>query len=65
MGRELSGRLMEIVEALPLKPGMRILEIGCGPGAMAREMAARVGNGHVLAIDDQRNLVYTIENTFL
>ena len=51
MGKELSGRLMEIVEALPLKPGMRILEIGCGPGAMAREMAARIGDGHVLAID--------------
>lgn len=51
MGRELSGRLAEIVAALPLQPGMRVLEIGCGPGAMAREMAARVGDGHVLAID--------------
>lgn len=30
---------------------MRVLEIGCGPGAMAREMAARIGDGHVLAID--------------
>jgi cyclopropane fatty-acyl-phospholipid synthase-like methyltransferase len=51
MGRELSGRLAEIVAALPLKPGMRVLEIGCGPGAMAREMASRIGAGHVLAID--------------
>jgi cyclopropane fatty-acyl-phospholipid synthase-like methyltransferase len=30
---------------------MRVLEIGCGPGAMAREIAARIGDGHVLAID--------------
>jgi cyclopropane fatty-acyl-phospholipid synthase-like methyltransferase len=51
MGRELSGRLAEIVAALPLQPGMRVLEIGCGPGAMAREMASRIGTGHVLAID--------------
>jgi cyclopropane fatty-acyl-phospholipid synthase-like methyltransferase len=47
----LSGRLKAIVDALPLRPGMRVLEIGCGPGAMARAMARRVGDGHVLAID--------------
>ncbi|WLR92989.1 SAM-dependent methyltransferase [Shinella zoogloeoides] len=51
MARDLSPRLLEIVEALPLKPGQRILEIGCGPGAMAREIARRIGDGHVLAID--------------
>jgi precorrin-6B methylase 2 len=49
---ELSSRLRDIVNALPLRPGMRVLEIGCGPGAMAREMAGRVGpQGAVLAID--------------
>lgn len=47
----LSPRRLEIVEALPLEPGLRVLEIGCGPGAMAREIAARIGNGHILAID--------------
>jgi cyclopropane fatty-acyl-phospholipid synthase-like methyltransferase len=47
----LSPRLLAIVEALPLRPGMRVLEIGCGPGAMAREIARRIGDGHILAID--------------
>ncbi len=48
----LSARLNEIVEALPLKVGMRVLEIGCGPGALAREIAVRVGpEGAVLGID--------------
>jgi SAM-dependent methyltransferase len=30
---------------------MRVLEIGCGPGAAAREIARRLERGHVLAID--------------
>lgn len=47
----LSARLSRIVEALSLRPGLRVLEIGCGPGAMARELAARIADGQVLAID--------------
>ena len=47
----LSPRLAAIVDALPLRPGIRVLEIGCGPGAAARAVAARIGGGHVLAID--------------
>lgn len=51
MASRLSPRLLAIAEALPLRPGMRVLEIGCGPGALAREITARIGDGHVLAID--------------
>jgi SAM-dependent methyltransferase len=47
----LSRRLAEIVDALPLRPGIRVLEIGCGPGAAARAIAHRIGDGHILAID--------------
>lgn len=48
----LSPRLAEIVDALPLEPGMRVLEIGGAPGAAAREVAQRVGpRGHVMVID--------------
>lgn len=48
----MSRRLEEVVEALPLRPGLRVIEIGCGPGAAAREVADRVGpSGHVLAVD--------------
>lgn len=52
MGAPLSIRLRELVDALPLAPGMRVLEIGCGPGAAARAIAERVSpGGYVLAID--------------
>lgn len=46
-----SRRLAAIVEALPLHPGMRVLEIGCGPGVAARAVLHRIGKGHVLGID--------------
>jgi SAM-dependent methyltransferase len=51
MPADLSPRLAEIVDALPLRPGLRVLEIGCGPGAAARAVANRIPNGHVLGID--------------
>lgn len=51
MVTDLSPRLAEIVDALPLRPGLRVLEIGCGPGAAARAVAARIANGQVLGID--------------
>lgn len=49
--QKLSQRLRQIVDALPLREGIRILEIGCGPGAAAREIAIRIGTGYVLGID--------------
>jgi SAM-dependent methyltransferase len=47
----ISSRLAAIVDALPLRPGLRVLEIGCGPGVAARAVLQRIGTGHVLAID--------------
>lgn len=48
---QLSDRLRAVVEALPLTRGIRVLEVGCGPGAAAREVARRIGSGHVVGID--------------
>lgn len=47
----LSRRLADILDRLPLAPGMRVLEVGCGSGALTRAMAGLVGPGHVLGID--------------
>ena len=52
MSGRLSPRLRAVVDALPLRPGLRVLEVGGAPGAAAREVAARVGpTGHVLVLD--------------
>ncbi len=48
---QLSPRLKGIVDALPLRNGMRVLEIGCGTGAAARAIIQRLPNVYVLAID--------------
>lgn len=47
----LSPRLAAIVDALPVTPQSRVLEIGCGPGAAARAIARRLDTGFILAID--------------
>jgi cyclopropane fatty-acyl-phospholipid synthase-like methyltransferase len=53
----LSPRLAAIVDALPLRPGMRVLEVGCGPGVAAREVARRLRGGHVLGIDRSQKAI--------
>lgn len=40
-----------MVDSLPLWPGARVLEIGCGPGAAARAVAERLTSGYILATD--------------
>lgn len=49
---KLSPRLAAVVDALPLAPGLHVIEIGCGPGAAARAVAERLGpDGRVVAVD--------------
>ncbi len=52
-----SPRIDEFAQALPLRSGLRVLEIGCGPGVAAREVMRRIGDGKVLAIDRSEKAV--------
>lgn len=57
MTSSLSPRLAALVDALPITPESRVLEIGCGPGAAARAVAKRLESGHILAIDRSASAV--------
>lgn len=60
----LSPRLAAILDALPLKPGMRVLEIGGAPGAAARAACERLApGGHILVIDRSATGIAQIERT--
>ena len=37
-----------------LRPGMRLLDVGCGPGSITRGLAARVAPGQVIGLDLSR-----------
>ena len=57
----LSPRLSEIVDALPIRPGMRVLEIGGAPGIAARAIVERIPEVHVLVIDRSERGVAQME----
>jgi trans-aconitate methyltransferase len=51
MPSSVSPRILAAVDALPLWPGIRVLEVGCGPGVAAREIIRRWPSAYVLGID--------------
>ncbi len=53
-----SDRIAHALAALALRPGMRVLEIGCGCGVAAREVPKVVGpRGIVLGLDRSANAI--------
>ncbi|MCC7352767.1 MAG: methyltransferase domain-containing protein [Anaerolineae bacterium] len=47
-----------VLDRLDLRPGMNVLDVGCGPGRLAIPIAARVGpTGQVVALDVQAEML--------
>jgi SAM-dependent methyltransferase len=51
MGRYTKSLAPVFAEASAIRPGMRVLDVGCGPGGLTAELADRVGEENVAAID--------------
>jgi ubiquinone/menaquinone biosynthesis C-methylase UbiE len=51
-----------IVRRLGIRPGMRVVDVGCGPGRLTLPVARAVGDeGEVLAVDMQRRMLDIVE----
>lgn len=47
-----------IIEHLDLQPGMKVLDVGCGPGRLTIPIAEKIGpQGEVVAIDIQPGML--------
>jgi SAM-dependent methyltransferase len=51
MGRYAPTLAVALADAAGVRIGMRVLDVGCGPGGLTRELVARVGAENVAAID--------------
>ncbi len=63
-GRDVFDRRQEVVQALGLKPGMAVADIGAGTGLYSRMFAAQVGEkGQVFAVDISEKFVNHVRET--
>ena len=57
MGRYSRSLAPQVAALAGLAKGMRVLDVGCGPGALASEVAVIVGEQNVAAIDPEQQFV--------
>src|SRR5690349_13292307 len=63
-GRAIYDRRFEILDAMGLRPGMNVADIGAGSGLISRLIAQRVApGGTVYAVDVAKNMVDYITRT--
>lgn len=55
MGRYAPTLAVSLTDFAHVQAGMRVVDIGCGPGGLTRELVARVGAANVAAIDPAPN----------
>jgi ubiquinone/menaquinone biosynthesis C-methylase UbiE len=57
-----SARTRRTIENLAIRPGMRVLDAGCGPGRLTIPLAGALGpDGEVTAIDIQEEMLHEAE----
>jgi SAM-dependent methyltransferase len=57
MGRYSTQLSSQLADLAQVRPGQRVLDVGCGPGALTAELVGRVGAGSVSAVDPSEPFV--------
>ena len=57
MGRYSRGLSAQLADFAGVGPGMRVIDVGCGPGALIGELVGRVGTASVSAVDPSEPFV--------
>ncbi len=57
MGRYSSQLSAQMADLAGVRAGQRVIDVGCGPGALTRELVARLGVGAVAAVDPSQQFV--------
>ncbi len=60
MGRYSEPLAGELMQLLPLSPGARAADVGCGPGALTARLVERLGVGFVAAVDPSAQFVAAV-----
>ena len=47
----------QMVDFAGVRSGWKVLDVGCGPGALTAELVARTGSGNVAAVDPSSSFV--------
>jgi ubiquinone/menaquinone biosynthesis C-methylase UbiE len=62
MGRYSVQLAPQLADFAHVRPGQRVLDVGCGPGALTAELVARVGPDHVAAADPSTAFVAAVRD---
>ena len=57
MGRYAVGLAPQFADLAGVQPGQRVLDVGCGPGALTAELVARLGAENVAAVDPSESFL--------
>ena len=60
MGRYSSRLSPQLADYAGVRSGQKVLDVGCGPGALTKELADRVGPANVFAIDPSESFVAAV-----
>jgi len=64
MGRFSEPLAVQFAELADVRAGQRVLDVGCGPGALTAQLVERLGSGAVSAIDPSASFVAAIMARF-